>query len=191
MDTLLELTPVILFNGKRFNPQAMADLPLQGSWLQHTIINVMLSEGALLSQFPGGLWDRIPKVGTGPGATPGAFYTQAEDASQSGKLKPVISVLDGGDNPSPGGAAHNGFVGFPQVYGYAFATPSGRALLGALDDRLRFRFRRGVSYPTPYGGSAELLTLERSPIRDGEDFGYPGRSFAIWRIQGTFVRPVV
>lgn len=183
------LAPV-LYNGNPVYPDAMADLPVQGTWLQHVIINTLFSEPVLLSQFPGGLWDRIPKVGTGATATPGAFYGN-ENPAEAGKLKPVISVVDGGDNPAPNGAAHNGFVGFPQVYGYTIATPSGRSLLGSLDDRLRFRFRRGVSYPTPYGGGAELVTLERSPIRDGEDSGYPGRVFAIWRIQGTFVRPVL
>jgi hypothetical protein len=139
------------------------------------------------SVFPGGVWPRLPRVGTGWSATPGAFYG-GENPLEAGKLKPTISVIDGGNVPSPGGVAHNGFVAFPLVYGYAAANPVGEAVLDTLEDRLHYWFPlRGRSYPLGLVG-VELKTIERQPNREADDFGYPGRIFSIFRVQGTFVR---
>jgi hypothetical protein len=160
----------------------------------HTIIaDVLASPPETLTPTPfnGGVLTQLPKIGTGPGSTPQAFYTSAESPTQSGKLKNTISVIDGGDDPSPGGAALNGFVGFPLVYGWVIDTPTGIDAIKLLDERLHARFRRGVSYPHPNGSGIQFVILERQPIRDGDDFGYAGRVFTIWRIQGTFVRPAV
>lgn len=157
--------------------------------IRDLIINTLIGDSLLYpTPFSGGVWPRIPRVGTGWLATPGAFYPST-DPSNAGKLKPTIAVIDGGSNPSPGGVAHNGFVAFPQIYGYSTANASGEADLGLLEERLHAWFPlRGRSYPLGTVG-IEVKTLERQPIRDADDFGYPGRIFAIWRLQGTFVRP--
>jgi hypothetical protein len=133
---------------------------------------------------------RLPRAGTGQSATPQAFYTSAESPTEAGKLKPTIVVLDSGDNPSPNGAAHKGFVGFPLVYGYVAVSPVGEAMLATLQRKLHYHFPmdRGSWYPLGTGPGVEMKTLERQLIRDGDEFGFSGRQFAIWRIQATFVR---
>ena len=157
--------------------------------IRNLIINTLLGDPLLHpTPFSGGVWPRLPRTGSGWLATPGAFYSSSDPAN-AGKLKPTISVIDGGDNPSPGGVAHNGFVAFPQVYGYSTANPAGEADLALLDRRLRDLFPlKGRSYPLGTVG-VELMTLERQRIFDADDFGYAGRIFTIWRVQGTFVRP--
>jgi hypothetical protein len=157
--------------------------------LQTTIINILVGgEAVVTSLFTGGVWDRLPRAGTGERATPGAFYP-ATHPTQPGRLKNTISVLDGGDNPGPDGLARNGFVGFPLVYAWVSPDPAGETALNTLDTSLRARFRRGVSYPRTDGSGMELVVLERAPLKDAEEYGYPGRLFTTWRIQGTFVRP--
>jgi hypothetical protein len=157
--------------------------------LQALIIEI-LTQDVSPSNFDGGVWPKLPRAGTGQSATPGAFYPSTHP-TQAGRLKNTIAVLDGGDNPAPNGEAINGFVGFPQVYAWITPGPTGDAALSALDSILRSRFRRGVSYPRTDGTGMELRVLERQPIRDAEEFGYPGRDFTIWRIQGTGIRPAV
>ena len=160
-------------------------------WMREVIIATLNgpSAGSIVSSnFPGGVLDRVPKIGTGVTATPSAFWGP-ENPLEAGKLKNTISVIDGGDNPSPGGAAHHGRVGFPLVYGWVTTAPSGETALAALDGLLHTLFRRGVSYPVGNGKGAEIIVLERQPTRDADDFGYPGREFAIWRLQGTYVSP--
>ncbi len=153
------------------------------------LIILTLQNDSLLgpSEFPGGVWPRLPRIGTGSMATPGAFYC-TDTPLESGKLKPVISVIDGGSNPSPGGVAHNGFVEFPLVYGYSFANTAGEADLDLLEERIRFHFPlRGRSYPLGVR-SVRMKALERQPNREADDFGYPGRIFSIIRVEGTYVR---
>lgn len=138
--------------------------------------------------FSGGVWPRLPRTGTGQLATPGAFYPNT-DPVNAGKLRPTISVLDRGADPSPGGVAHNGFVAFPLVYGYSIANSDGETHLGLLEERLSALFpSRGRSYPFGTVG-VKLKMLERQSLTDADDFGYPGRIFAIWRLEGTFTRP--
>jgi hypothetical protein len=145
-----------------------------------------------LALFNGGVIEVLPKIGVGGVTnTPQAFYTPAEDPKQSGKLKNTIAVIDGGDDPAPNGAARNGFSGFPLVYAYVAANPAGEAAITALDVVLRSLFRRGRSYPRADGGGMEIIVLERQPILDGDDIGYPGRIYTIWRLQATYVRPIV
>ena len=155
--------------------------------LQQLIINILAADISY-TDFDGGVWPRLPRFGTGESATPGAFYPSTHP-TQAGRLKNTITVLDGGDNPGPDGSARNGFVSFPLVYAYIAPNPAGELALNALDTILRSRFRRGVSYPRQDGSGMELIVLERQLRRDGEDFGYAGREFTIWRIQGTFIRP--
>lgn len=156
--------------------------------MRNTVIQLLTGDSLLYpTPFSGGVWPRLPRVGTGWLATPGAYYPNT-DPQNAGKLRPTISVIDGGYVPAPGGVALNGFQAFPQVYGYSTANPSGESDLGMLDERLHDWFPlRGRSYPLDLAG-IEIKTLEQQPIRDADDFGYPGRIFAIWRLQGTFVR---
>jgi hypothetical protein len=157
--------------------------------IRDLVIDILLADTTPLhpTPFSGGVWPRLPRVGSGNLSTPGAFYPST-DPQNAGKLRPTISVIDGGYNPAPGGVALNGFQAFPLVYGYSTANASGEAHLGTLGERLHAWFPlRGRSYPLGIGG-VELKTLERQPIRDADEFGYPGRIFAIWRLQGTFIR---
>lgn len=155
--------------------------------LQDHIIFVLKNEAALLATFNGGVWPRIPQAGSGATATPGAFWG-AENPGEAGKLKNTISVLDGGDDPAPNGAARDGYVGFPLVRGFVANTTSGRAALMQLEDRLHFRFNRHVTYARVDGSAVIFQVLERQPQQDGDEFGYPGRIFTTWRVQGTYVR---
>lgn len=139
-----------------------------------------------LAAFDGGVWNRWPKAGTGFGATPMAFV--AGSPTTAPRMKNTISVLDGGENPAPNGQARGGFNSFPSVYGWAHAGDDGKNALGLLGLRLRTVFRRGVSYGLASGAGVELLALESSPVRDADEFGWPGMIFAIWRLQGTYVR---
>lgn len=162
--------------------------------VQSVIINALDGIGGLYpSPFPGGINDTLPKAGSGGGATPDMFYDNSNPL-EAGLLKPVISVLEGGDNPAPNGAARNGYVQFPLVY--AFVTPdgAGATALATLDSKLHSLFRRGVSYLLVNGvgpeqvSGLEILVLERQVLRDGEDFGTPDRKFAIWRLQATYLK---
>lgn len=159
--------------------------------IRELVISVLLADPTITGDFTGGIWRRLPQIGTGSSATEGAFWPAG--TLEAGKLKNTIAVLDGGDDLSPGGLGQRGFVGFPLVYAWVAASPAGEALLAKLDERIHYRFNRGVSYPRgdEAGSMVELVTLERQPIRDGDDFGYPGRMFTIWRIQGTYVRPAI
>lgn len=159
--------------------------------LRQLVAAIIVNEGDLMADFPGGVLARIPQTGTGMVATSGAFWPAGHP--EAGKLKNTIAVLDGGDDLSPGGLGQRGFVGYPLVYGYVTANEAGETLLARLDERLHLRFNRGVSYPRndDAGSMVEFVTLERQPTRDADDFGYPGRMFAIWRIQGTYVRPAL
>jgi hypothetical protein len=156
--------------------------------IRNLIITTLQNDSVLgPSVFPGGVWPRLPRQGTGRMVTPGAFYG-SENPEEAGKLKPTIAVIDGGNDPSPGGVAHNGFVAFPLVYGFAIANPAGEASLDLLEERLHTHFPlRGAPYPLGLR-SVEMKTLEKQQQREADDIGYPGRVFAIWRIQGTFVR---
>lgn len=159
--------------------------------LQALIRVALSSESAMMSFFPGGIFPRLPRAGKGASATPNAFWTQAENQLESGKLKNVISVLDGGNNPAPNGVARGGYMGFPLVY--AFVEPSnGSAALKALRNALKARFNRKLSYPWLDSANnvtgMEIVTLERQVIRDAEDMGYPDRWFTIWRLQATSVQ---
>ena len=156
--------------------------------IRDVIIDTLASDSLLSpTPFSGGVLARLPRQGRGISSTPQAFYGP-ENPSEAGKLKPTIAVLDRGDVPSPAGEAHNGFVGFPLVYGYVPTTASGEEMLTTLDDRLRFHFNRGEVYPTGSGSGAQIILLERQSIFDGDDFGFEGRQFAIWRLEATFVR---
>lgn len=150
---------------------------------------VLEGDSQVTERFSGGILRRLPQVGTGAYATPGAFWPA--EHPEAGKLKNTIAVLDSGDDLSPGGSGQRGFVGFPLVYAWVTSGTTGEDMLEWLDERLHYRFNRGVSYPRgdDAGSMLELVTLERQPIRDADDFGYPGRVFTIWRIQGTYVRP--
>ncbi len=152
------------------------------------IIQTLLNDSTLHpTLFPGGVWPRLPRQGTGWSATPGAWYG-SENPAEAGKLKPTISVIDGGNVPSPGGVALNGFEAFPLVYGYVVANPSGEAALATLESRLRTHFPlSGRSYPLGTG-NVQMKTLEKQQQRDGDDFGFASRIFAVWRIQGVYVQ---
>jgi len=141
--------------------------------------------------FEGGVWNRLPQAGTGPGSTPGAFYTSAESTKLAGKLKDTISVVDVGESPAANGEGRDGFSAFPMVYGFAANSASGTAALALLDERLHAYFRRGLHYARgdDAGTGLDLLVLERQPLRDADDLGYPGYIFTVWRIQGTFIKP--
>jgi hypothetical protein len=139
-----------------------------------------------LGAFTGGVWNRWPKAGTGFGATPYAF--EAGTAITAPRMKNTITVLDGGENPAPGGAPRDAYQGFPMVYGWAHAGDDGKAALGVLGDRLRAMFRRGSSFDLTSGAGVELVTLERQPLRDADEFGWPGMIFTVWRVQATYVR---
>jgi hypothetical protein len=132
----------------------------------------------------------LPRPGTGPGATPNAYYTAAESPTQAGMLKPTIVVLDGGDTPAPNGETIQGIQAFPSVYGYVPTTSKGESMLATLQRKLYFHFPRdrGGWYPLGTGPGVQIQTLERQPLRDGDDFGYQSRWFAVWRVQGTFIR---
>lgn len=132
---------------------------------------------------------RLPQAGLGQSATPEAFYP-GNHPTEAGKLKPTIAVLDGGDNPSPNGAAHNGRVGFPLVYGFAPVSPAGDEMLSYLSAAIENHFPNDEShwYPLGTGPGVEIKRLERQLIRNADDLGFPGRQYAIWRIQATFVR---
>jgi hypothetical protein len=118
-----------------------------------------------------------------------------ENPAESGKLKNTLSVLDGGDVPAPNGVGRGGYTSFPLVYAYVKPDSSGDTALNLLQQALFNRFRRGISFPYVdadghYVG-LEIVTLERQPLRDGDDFGYPDRQFTIWRLQATRVSTVL
>jgi hypothetical protein len=151
--------------------------------LQTIIMNALDSESAMLSHFPGGMFPLLPRAGSGPSATPNAFWTKEENALESGKLKNTIAVLDGGDVPAPNGAARGGYASYPLVYAYIKPDSSGDAALKSLETALFARFRRDISYPYHDVTGVQIIPLERQPLRDGEEFGYPDRQFIIWRLQ--------
>lgn len=157
-----------------------------GSTVQRMIINILGNEGAMLQEFPGGILSRPPQKGNGWTATPNAFYTTAENPLESAKLKPLIVVLDGGDNPSPDAGARNGYVEFPLVRGYARDDEPGEEALKLLGDRLRARFTREW-YQRDDGRPIEFVLLERQPVQEADEFGFVDRIFTIWRIQATYV----
>lgn len=156
-----------------------------GNTTQRMIINILGSESAMLSHFPGGILPRAPQKGNGWSATPDAFYG-SENPAESAKLKPLIVVLDGGDNPSPDSGARNGYVEFPLVRGYARDDEDGEEALKLLGDRLRARFTREW-YMRDDGRPVEFLLLERQPNQEADEFGFVDRIFTIWRIQATYV----
>lgn len=158
--------------------------------LRDIIVNTLSADSELYPTPFKAILDKVPQQGKGENATPEAFYTLAESQTEAGKLKPTIAVLDRGDNPSPNGAAHNGFVGFPLVYGYAPDSVAGEAMLSTLERKLHTHFPAlgGGWYGLASGAGVVMKTLERQLLTNAEDFGYPGRQFAIWRIECTFVR---
>jgi hypothetical protein len=156
-----------------------------GPTVQRMIVNILQSEPAMLSFFPGGILTRPPQKGNGWTATPDAFYG-TENPLESAKLKPLIVVLDGGENPSPDAGARNGYVEFPLVRGYARDDLDGEKALKLLGDRLRARFTREW-YQRDDGRTIEFLLLERQPVQEADEFGFAERIFTIWRIQATYV----
>lgn len=162
--------------------------------IQAIIIETLNNTSGLVpSPFLGGINDTLPKAGGGETATPELFY-DSSNALEGGLLKPLVSVLEGGDNPAPNGTARNGYVQFPLVYAFVTPDSAGASALTTLDNALQLRFRRGVSYPVVSGAGAEqasgveIVVLERQLLRDGEDFGTPNRKFAIWRLQATYLK---
>jgi hypothetical protein len=162
--------------------------------IQSIVIDALIGiSGLFPSPFPGGINDTLPKAGSGGTATPDMFY-DSSNALEAGLLKPLISVLDGGDNPAPNGAVRNGYVQFPLVYAFVTPDSAGASALATLDSKLQTLFRRGVSYLLVNGvgpeqvSSVEIVVLERQILRDGEDFGTPNRKFAIWRLQATYLK---
>jgi hypothetical protein len=152
------------------------------------IASILQAEAGLLTRFPGGVSRRFPQSGNGYSATPTLFYG-IENPKEHAKLKPVVVVLDGGDNPSPGAGARNGYVEFPQVYGYATDDDEGRENLAWLGGILHLRFDR-TWYLRNDNRPIEFLTLERQAEAEGDDFGFPDRIFSIWRIQATYVHTI-
>lgn len=156
--------------------------------IQDIILTTLINTTGLFpSPFDGGIIDTLPKAGTGSEATPELFY-DGTDPLEAGMLKQVISVLDGGDVPAPNGAARNGYAQYPLVYAFVKPNISGANALQTLDDKLHLRFQRGISYALSNGNGVEIRVLERQILRDGEDFGTPDRKFAIWRLQGIYIK---
>lgn len=156
-----------------------------GPTVQMMIRNILHQEAGLITRFPGGVSTRFPQAGKGYSATPTLFYG-ADNPKEHAKLKPVVVVLDGGENPSPGAGARNGYVEFPLVYGYAPDDEQGEADLAWLRGILRLRFNR-TWYQRDDDRPIELLTLEGQAKAEGDEFGFPDRIFRIWRVQATFV----
>lgn len=157
-----------------------------GETIPRMIANIISNDSGVTQRFDGGVSLRFPQSGKGYSSTPWLFYG-GENPKEHAKLKPVIVVLDGGENPSPGAGARNGYVEFPLVYGYATDDDEGEANLAWLGDRLQTHFNRQW-YERNDGRPVELLRLERQSQQEGDDFGFPDRIFQIWRIQATLIR---
>jgi len=156
--------------------------------LQRKIIELLNTDALLTSAFFGGIYPRLPRAGKGATATPNAFYTDAENPLQSGKLKPTIAVLDGDDVPAPAGEVLGGYQSFPWVYAYVIPDVTGETALGHLERVLRTKFRRDLSYPVYDVTGTQIIVLNRSGLLDGEDVGYPDRLWTRWRLQALSIR---
>lgn len=156
--------------------------------LVQVVITAINDHPGLTAHFPGGVWEKLPQPGSGPNATPGAYWP-ASDPARAGMMKHTISVIDGGDFDAPNGVARGGRAGYPSVYGYAEDSAEGRAELSWLHTTLGTLFRRGKTYRLASGVGAELVREGRQPYREGDDFGYDGMVFAVWSIRAIYIEP--
>lgn len=108
-----------------------------------------------------------------PGATPEVW----DDIS--GKMKPHISVLDGGDAIQSGGEGFGGRNSAPVIVGMVRANDAGRAQLGSLNDRIRFHF--GRSYLSISESDRRQVKLfNRLAEQEGSELGYNGMILSRW-----------
>lgn len=157
--------------------------------VQSTVMLQLLNDSDVNTAFPGGIWNRLPRAGSGSGATQGVFLP-GNGAVSPPRMQNVVSVIDGGDNEAANGAARDGHVQYPRVYGFAQASDAGKhALETVLETRLRTHFRRGRSYPLNSGAGLLMRVLDRTQILDADEFGFNGMVFSVWRLEAVYVLP--
>jgi hypothetical protein len=154
--------------------------------LHQSIVAMLAADPDLTEAQPEGLgfrvYDRWLTPGPGPGSTPSAF-----DATQGGRLKRSIVVLDGGEstNPSPAREGVRLWDSLPQVYVFAEAHANGKAALERADARIeRLLTRWQVTLST-----GEVVTFRRDSrqsLADAEQF--PGNVVSIARYRATGAR---
>lgn len=139
--------------------------------IRHQLIAILAADAAFAALATGGVWDRDLKRNTGtvaaptPRSTPGAF-----DPAPPFAVRPSVVVMDGGENPSPGGVRGT-FASFPRLVYYAPPTAAGEASIGAMARRARVVLD-GRSVPIDGGGSAIVDVLpDRRGIVEEPDMG--------------------
>lgn len=115
----------------------------------------------------GGIWTRPIRQGTGPGATPGAFEVNPSDPAKVVRMRPCISIQDGGEFPR----ANLGNIGASTTYLtvmlHAPSTQAGKEALEEMDRRV-MSLLDGVLLDAQGYWAGEVEVGQRTDILEGE-----------------------